>query len=135
MATENLRKGSHSQTIAMAALQANGWDVAMPMTPEIYDIVAKCPLDDEWYEFQVKTLRYRPNRGGALVLPAVRGGSIPYVPTDFDYFLGVAPDNRVYLVPNEGLWEYSAVPGKLGKWTELPTEFRTSESSKQYKND
>ena len=132
MASENLMKGVHSQYVATTALLANGWDVSIPAAPEIYDIVAKCPLDNVWYEFQVKTLRYRENRGGALILPATRGGGIPYSANDFDYFLGVAPDNTVFLIPNTGLWEYSSVPGKISKWTELPTEFRTSDSSKKY---
>lgn len=132
MASENLAKGVHSQIIAKAALVANGWEVAEPEAPEVYDLVAKCPVTGEWFEFQVKTLRYRENRGGALVLPAVRGGNRPYDVDEFDFYLGVAPDNRVYMVENTGKWEYSVVPGSIDRWTELGTEFRTSASSKRY---
>ena len=73
--------------------------------PEVYDFLARDPLNGESYRIQVKTLRIRSDRDNALVVYAKRGDGKPYTKEDVDYIVGV-DGNRAFMFECEGHSEY-----------------------------
>ncbi|AUM66410.1 hypothetical protein C0R09_18830 [Brevibacillus laterosporus] len=121
MANYSNNIGAHSQLVAKTALLANGYEIANPEAPEVYDIVARHPLSRDWQTFQVKTVRRRDDRGGALVVCGSRNSGEVYTRDDADYLIGVL-DGEVYLIENRELSEYWATPDNINeKWRKLST--------------
>lgn len=133
MASETGTIGTHAELIAMTALLAAGYEVAEPVAAESYDLVAKEPGTGVWRTFQVKTLRYRDDKGGDggyYVLNGTRNNGVAYGPPDVDYMIGVAGD-ACYLVPCTGQSEYWAAAGAIDeKWRKLTVGMRTGSENK-----
>ncbi len=128
MAYESSNRGTHSELIAMTALLAAGYEVADPVAAEVYDLVAKEPETGEWRTFQVKSLRYRADKGGDggyYVLNGTRNSGETYGPGEVDYMIGVL-DDACYLVPCTGQTEYWAAAGAIDeKWRKLTVGMRS----------
>lgn len=129
MASETGTIGTHAELIAMTALLAAGYEVADPVAAEVYDLVAKEPETGEWRTFQVKSLRFRADKGGEgggyYVLNGTRNNGEAYGPPDVDYMIGVAGD-ACYLVPCTGQSEYWATAGAIDeKWRKLTVGMRS----------
>ena len=119
MAHETQVKGKLSEITVVKALLANGWEVAEPSVDEIYDIVAKDPLNGEWKTFQVKTIRRRRDRNNEMVIYATDGGGKPYQPQDCDYIVGVEGD-IAYVTECTGIREYWATDKAASeRWVRL----------------
>src|SRR5690625_7957772 len=52
-------KDKHAELLAQTALLANGWSVLEPISPQPYDLAARCPLTGEIIYVQVKTAYLR----------------------------------------------------------------------------
>lgn len=104
MAHNSINIGKRSELLAQTALLANGYEVAQPIAPETYDLVARDPITGSWATFQVKTARIREDRGAAVVV-AKRSDGSPYTRQDADYLIGVV-GNDVFLIENTGQGEY-----------------------------
>lgn len=112
----------------MRALTACGWEVSRPLVPEVYDLVGRDPLNGEFKRIQVKTVRVREDRGGALVIYAKKSNGIPYSPEEVDYIAGVL-GNTVYLMECRGIGEYWAQDAKANeRWIEITAEFTETEA-------
>lgn len=128
MAALNEVVGVSSQLAAKLALLSNGWIVAEPETAEVFDLVARDPVNEEWYTFQVKTIRRREDRNGEYVIYARRSNGDPYRKCDANYLIGVlgAEGNelpRVYMLENRGCGEYWATEETAEtRWIRLPIE-------------
>lgn len=122
MATRKEEKGAYSQLIASAALIANGWQVAEPIVPEVFDYLAKEPGGNEWLPVQVKTARWRASRN-SWVVSGTRSSGDAYQPEDVRYMVGVCGDGNVFIFDCVGYKEYWATPGKISKWLTVTTEF------------
>lgn len=119
MAHETQVKGKLSEITVVKALLANGWEVAEPSVDEIYDIVAKDPLNGEWKTFQVKTIRRRRDRNNEMVIYATDGGGKAYQPQDCDYIVGVEGD-IAYVTECTGIREYWATDKAASeRWVRL----------------
>lgn len=114
MAHETQVKGTISELTAAMALLSNGWGVAFPAVDEIYDLVIREPLTDEFKTAQVKTIRRRQDRGNDLVIYATNGKKQAYTPQDCDYIIGVEGDT-VYMFECEGKKEYWATDQSAAK--------------------
>ena len=117
MAHESINIGKRSELLAQTALLANGYEVAQPIAPEPYDLVARDPVTGSWATFQVKTVRIREDRGAAVVV-AKRSDGSPYTRQDADYLIGVVGD-EVYLIKNTGQSEYWSPIDDI-RWERLP---------------
>ncbi|WP_188069013.1 hypothetical protein [Brevibacillus brevis] len=129
MANHTSNIGTHAELVAMTALHAAGYEVADPVAAEVYDIVAKEPETGEWQTFQVKSLRFRADKGGEgggyYVLNGTRNSGEVYGPDDIDYMIGVL-DDACYLVECTGQTEYWASAGAIdGKWRKLTVGMRS----------
>jgi hypothetical protein len=124
MAHESQITGMHSELLAQTALLANGFEVSQPIAPEVYDLIVRNPLTNDYSRVQVKTARVRDDRDGAIVIYARKGNGDPYTPEECDLIVGVnGPD--VYMFPCVGNAEYWSTPGNAeAKWTLLPTTLR-----------
>lgn len=101
----------------MTALLANGWEVAEPVAPEPYDLVARPPEQNDWIRIQVRTAHVRKDRDNAIVVYGRKNGGKPFTPNDCDYIAGVHGDT-VYLFECTGLTEYWATETTAReKWT------------------
>lgn len=101
-----------------------GFNVFTSIIPEAYDMVITSDHDgmNEMSTVQVKTLRYRHDREGQLVITGSTNDGIPYSKDVVDYILGVDVDNGVgYLVKNTELREYWATSHEAAsnKWIKL----------------
>jgi len=92
-------------TAAKLLMTSLGYEVAKPFAPEVYDLLARDPVNGKAYRIQVKTLRVRTDRDNALVVYARKGNGKPYTKSDCDYIIGVK-GNRAYMFECEGLTEY-----------------------------
>ncbi|WNF07443.1 hypothetical protein [Brevibacillus borstelensis] len=96
-------------------------------------MVAKSPETGEWQTFQVKSLRFRADKGGDsgyYVLNGTRNSGETYGPDEVDYMIGVAGD-ACYLVPCTGQSEYWAAAGAIDeKWRKLTVGMRTGSENK-----
>lgn len=121
--------GAHSELRAQAALLANGYEIAKPIVPEVYDLVARCPYSGRWLTFQVKTARIREDRGGAIVVDAKRANGRVYSRLEADYIIGVVGED-VYLIENRELGEYWVTPENINRrWRRLDPEFYRGEAA------
>ncbi|UYZ12173.1 group I intron-associated PD-(D/E)XK endonuclease [Brevibacillus sp. WF146] len=131
MASNTNKRGTHAELVAMTALLAAGYEVAEPVAAETYDLVAKEPGTGEWRTFQVKTLRYRDDKGGAggyYVLNGTRNNGETYEPGAVDYMIGVL-GNVCYLVECTGQSEYWAAADAIdGKWRKLTVSMNEAEA-------
>lgn len=119
MAHKTQVTGTLSELTAARALLANGWEVSLPAVDEVYDIVAKDPVDSEFKSIQVKTIRRRKDRNNEMVVYATNGKGEPYDPADCDYIVGVE-ENTVYMFENTGLKEYWRTDVSAAKrWVKL----------------
>lgn len=106
---------------------ANGWQVASPIVAEVYDLVAKDPVNNRWYTIQVKTIRKRDDRNGELVLYAKKGNGQPYTTDDCDYLIGIIGDTA-YMMECRGISEYWASEVSASKrWIELTASSESEE--------
>lgn len=117
--------GIYSQVIAKAALIANGYIVAESETAEPFDIVAKDPINNEWAQYQVKTIRKRADRDNQLVVYATKGNGNSYSKSEAKYIIGVLGEEsevpRVFMFENRNIKEYWATEARASKrWVELP---------------
>jgi hypothetical protein len=120
--------GAVSELKTMQALMSNGWEVASPAVAEVYDLVAKDPLSNEWRTIQVKTARVREDRGGAIVIYAKKGNGQAYSTDECDLIAGVLGDT-VYLFENRGIGEYwSSEATAAQRWIELTAINENNES-------
>ncbi|GIQ63660.1 hypothetical protein PACILC2_22280 [Paenibacillus cisolokensis] len=114
--------GKVSEMTARRALLNAGYIVAKPETDEPFDVVFRDPVNREWYTAQIKTIRVREDRDGALVVSARKSNGEPYAKPDADYIVGVLGD-AVYMFENTGQAEYWAQEATASKrWVKLPTE-------------
>lgn len=84
---------------------ALGWETAQPDIDEVYDLVARDPATGKWFTMQIKTVRIRSDRDGALVVYARKGNGQPYQPHEVDFLIGVHGD-QVYMFECTGNAEY-----------------------------
>lgn len=118
MAHNSINIGKRSELLAQTALLANGYEVAQPIAPEPYDLVARDPITGSWATFQVKTARVREDRG-AVVVVAKRSDGSPYTKNDADFLIGVV-GNDVYVFENTGQGEYWTTPDGIdSRWKRL----------------
>lgn len=122
MAHETQTTGSISELTAAKALLANGWEVSFPVVDEVYDIVAKDPVNGDFATMQVKTIRRRSDRNNELVIYASNSRGKPYDPSDCVYIIGVE-DNAVYMFENTRKKEYWRTDASAAKrWIRLTPE-------------
>lgn len=120
---DTVTKGTHSELLATTALLANGWDVAEPVAPRAFDLVAKPPNETRWVQIQVKTARARTDRNGEIVVYAKKNNGQPYTLEEAEYIIGIH-GNDVYLFPNRCIGEYWVAEADIkNKWQHLPLEF------------
>lgn len=122
MAHQTQVVGKLSEMTAARALLNLGWEVAQPLCPEVYDLVAKDPVSGAFKTVQVKTLHVRPDRNNALVVFARKGNGQPYSPDECDYILAVDGD-RAFMFECTGNGEYwSTETSAKTRWIELTTK-------------
>ena len=123
MAHESMVTGAISElTAAKLLMESLGYEVAKPLCPEVYNLLARDPADGKAYRIQVKTLRIRTDRDNALVVYAKKGNGKPYTKEDCDYIVGVN-GNRAFMFECEGLGEYWSTEQTAKKrWIELNGE-------------
>ncbi len=73
-----------------------GYEVAWPLEPCRYDLVAK--RHHEFLRVQVKTTRWKSANSWTVSL-STDGGRLTYDPDDIDYFFIVDGDLDYYLIP------------------------------------
>ncbi|MHC8516811.1 PDDEXK-like family protein [Sporosarcina sp. ITBMC105] len=106
MAHETQITGAISELTAASLLMTQlGYEVAKPLVPEVYDFLARDPLNGVVYRVQVKTLRKRTDRDNALVVYARKGNGEPYTADEVDLIIGVDGD-RAFMFDCVGLSEY-----------------------------
>jgi hypothetical protein len=106
-------------TAAKLLMETLGYEVAKPLVDEVYDFLARDPVNGKAYRIQVKTLRIRADRDNALVVFARKGNGSPYSPTECDYIIGV-DRNRAFMFECTGNSEYWATETSASKrWIEL----------------
>lgn len=121
---DTVTKGTHSELLAITALLANGWDVAEPVSPRVFDIVAKPPNSYTWEQIQVKTARARQDRNGEVVVYAKRNNGTVYTLEDARYIIGIY-EGEVYIFDNREIGEYWVNPANITeKWTHLPKQLK-----------
>jgi hypothetical protein len=125
MSHHTITKGRHSELLAQTALLANGWQVAEPIAPEPYDLVAKAPGSAEWQTIQIKTARARDDRNGEIVCYAKKNNGEVYGRQDCDLFIAVL-NGEVYMFENRNLTEYWVSADKVAeKWAKLEIGIET----------
>lgn len=108
-------------TAAKALMEGLGYEVSRPLVPEVYDLLARDPANNQYYRVQVKTLRIRADRDNALVVFARKGNGQPYTTDDCDFIIGV-DGQRAFMFECAGQAEYWATETSASKrWIELTT--------------
>jgi len=120
--------GKVSEMTARRALLNAGYTVAKPETEEPFDVVFRDPLNQTWYTAQIKTVRIRDDRDGALVVYAKKGNGEPYTLSDADYIVGVLGD-KAYMFANREIGEYWT-SDPANKWRELPSTYAKDTESR-----
>lgn len=92
-------------TAASLMMSQLGYEVAKPLVPEVYDLLARDPANGEVYRVQVKTLRIRKDRDNALVVYTRKSNGKAYTAEEVDLIIGVNGD-RAFMFDCEGLTEY-----------------------------
>ncbi|KYC67209.1 hypothetical protein [Heyndrickxia coagulans] len=130
MAHETQITGALSElTAAKLMMEQLGYEVAKPLVPEVYDFLARDPANGQSYRVQVKTLRKRADRDGALVVYAKKNNGKPYTPDEIDLIVGV-DGNRAFLFECTGLTEYWSTEQTAKKrWLELGTDNKTEKGA------
>lgn len=119
MAHETTITGGLSEMAATMALIANGWEVARPVIPEVYDLIGKHSETGECKTFQVKTINRRHDRKGEYVISGRKSNGTNYSLEDCDFIIGV-DGNDVYMTPCKGFAEYWASESTISKrWVNL----------------
>jgi hypothetical protein len=120
MAHETQITGAISELVAAKLMmEGMGWEVAKPLVPEVYDFLARDPINGSAHRVQVKTLRIRTDRDNQLVVYAKKGNGKPYTPDEIDYIVGV-DGNRAFMFECTGLTEYWSTETTAKKrWIEL----------------
>lgn len=123
MAHETQITGAISELVAAKLMMESlGYEVAKPLVPEVYDFLARDPINGKAYRIQVKTLRVRTDRDNALVVYARKGNGKPYTKDEIDYIVGV-DGNRAFMFECENLTEYwSTEQTAKTRWVELNKE-------------
>ncbi len=124
MAHETQVTGTVSELTAALALLSNGYEVALPFAPEIYDLMIRDPLTGDKFTVQVKTIRRRVDRGNELVVYATNGKGEAYQPHDCDLIVGVEGDT-IYMFECTGKREYWASDATAAKrWVKFTRDER-----------
>jgi len=112
--------GAISEMVAAKSIMEGlGYEVSRPIVPEVYDLVARDPVNNEYIRIQVKTLRIREDRNNALVVYARKRDGKPYTPEETDYIIGVN-GSRAFMFECTGLTEYwSTEQSAKTRWVEL----------------
>jgi len=119
MAHETTITGGLSEMAATMALIANGWEIAKPVIPEVYDLIGKHSETGECRTFQVKTINRRFDRKGEYVISGKKSNGKNYTTKDCDFIVGVHGE-AVYLTPCKGYAEYWASESTIDKrWENL----------------
>lgn len=106
-------------TAAKLMMETQGWEVAKPLIDEVYDFLARDPINGKAYRIQVKTLRIRADRDNALVVYARKGNGNAYTKEEVDYIVGV-DGNRAFMFECVGHAEYwSTEQSCKTRWIEL----------------
>lgn len=106
-------------TAASLMMSQLGYEVSKPLVPEVYDLLARDPVNGAFYRIQVKTLRIRADRDNALVVYARKGNGEAYTTDEVDYIIGV-DGGRAFMFDCEGLKEYwSTEQSALTRWITL----------------
>ena len=131
MAHETQITGALSElTAAKLMMEQLGYEVAKPLVPEVYDFLARDPANGQSYRIQVKTLRKRADRDGALVIYAKKNNGRPYTPDEVDLIVGVDGD-RAFIFECTGLGEYWSTEQTARKrWVELGTVVTDTKTEK-----
>lgn len=114
----------YAEMTARLALLACGWKVHTSDTDEAYDILATDTVNGDHVRIQVLTICERFNRGGELVVYAIKANGEAYTRFDCDYIIGVLADNGerplVFMFENRELSEYwSSGTRAAERWLEL----------------
>jgi hypothetical protein len=120
MAHETTVTGAISElTAAKLLMETLGYEVARPLCPEVYDLLAWDPVNAKAYRIQVKTLRIRTDRANALVVYTRKNNGLPYTKEETDYIIGV-DKNRAFMFECTGQTEYwSTEQSAKKRWIEL----------------
>ena len=120
MAHETQITGAISELVAAKLMMETlGYEVARPLCPEVYDFLARDPVNGKAHRVQVKTLRIRTDRDNQLVVYAKKGNGKPYTPEEVDLIIGV-DGNRAFMFECTGLTEYWSTEQTAKKrWIEL----------------
>jgi hypothetical protein len=103
-------------------METQGWEVAKPLIDEVYDFLARDPINGKAHRIQVKTLRIRADRDNALVIYARKGNGKPYTKEEVDYIVGV-DGNRAFMFECVGHAEYwSTEQTAKTRWIQLVKE-------------
>lgn len=123
MAHETQIIGAISElTAAKLLMERMGYEVAVPIVAEVYDLLARDPADGNVYRVQVKTLRRRTDRDNALVVYAKKGDGTPYTADEVDYIVGVDGE-RAFMFECTGIGEYWSTEQTARKrWVLLQNE-------------
>ncbi|RSL29224.1 hypothetical protein D7Z54_32315 [Salibacterium salarium] len=105
MAHKTAITGEVSELTVDRILLANGWQVSKPVVAEAYDRVVIDPANERRLKAQIKTMRVREDRDGALVIPATKGNGSPYTAEDCDLMIGVLGET-IYVTETRGILEY-----------------------------
>jgi hypothetical protein len=126
MAHETQITGAISELVAAKLLMETlGYEVAKPLVPEVYDFLARDPINGKAYRIQVKTLRIRTDRDNALVVYARKGNGNAYTKDEVDYIIGV-DGNRAFMFECVGHAEYWSTEQTAKKrWIELGSDITT----------
>lgn len=123
MHNDTVTKGAHSELLAITALLANGWDVAEPVAPRAFDLVALPPNETEWVQIQVKTARARTDRKGEVVVYAKKNNGKAYTLDEAKYIIGIF-NGEVFIFNNREIGEYWVAQEQLyERWQHLPLQF------------
>jgi hypothetical protein len=126
MAHETQITGAISELVAAKLLMETlGYEVAKPLVPEVYDFLARDPVNGNAYRIQVKTLRIRQDRDNALVVYARKGNGSAYTKDEVDFIIGV-DGNRAFMFECRNKSEYwSTEQTAKERWIELSNEGET----------
>ena len=123
---EALRRAATA--IASAWFMLRSMPVAVPVEPEVYDLLVTMPQGIR--RVQVKTSTFKTATGSWEVGIGHRpytldklAGKVPYDPDSLDYFFIVDGDGRLFLIP------VSAVVGRLRIWIDSYLQYRVGDAS------
>lgn len=123
---EALRRAATA--IASAWFQLRSMPVAVPMEPEVFDLLVSMPQGIR--RVQVKSSTFKTPTGSWEVGIGHRpysldkvAGKVPYDPDSLDYFFVVDGDGRLFLIP------VSAAAGRLRIWLDRYLRYQVGEAA------